>query len=101
VTYAVLLGSSARRALSERLPESAAFAVYEFLSGPLAANPHRVGAPLRGQYEGQWRAKRGEYRVRYRIDEKDQIVYVLDIEHRRDAYYPGRAEARPLMPSRT
>jgi mRNA-degrading endonuclease RelE of RelBE toxin-antitoxin system len=33
---------------------------------------------------------RGEYRVRYQIDDKDQIVYVLDIEHRR-AYYPGRA----------
>ena len=44
-----------------------------------------MGAPLQKPFEGQWRARRGEYRVRYRIDDEARIVYVLDIGHRRDA----------------
>jgi len=41
------------------------------------------GAPLRTHYEGLWRARRGEYRVRYRIDEAERQIVVLDIDHRR------------------
>jgi mRNA-degrading endonuclease RelE of RelBE toxin-antitoxin system len=45
-----------------------------------------VGAPLRKPFEGQWRARRGTYRIRYRIDETTRTNYVLDVEHRPDAY---------------
>ncbi|WP_019873465.1 type II toxin-antitoxin system RelE family toxin [Sporichthya polymorpha] len=62
-----------------------AFAVWEFVSGPLLARPTIVGAPLRAPLEGLWRARRGEYRVRYRIDADRRHVVVLDIDHRRDA----------------
>jgi mRNA-degrading endonuclease RelE of RelBE toxin-antitoxin system len=72
--------------LTERLPEAAASACVEFLYGPLATEPHRVGAPLRKPFEGQWRARRGEYRVRYTIDDQNDTVTVVDISHRRDAY---------------
>jgi mRNA-degrading endonuclease RelE of RelBE toxin-antitoxin system len=41
---------------------------------------------LRKPFDGRWRARRGTYRIRYRIDEDSRTVYVLDIEHRRDAY---------------
>jgi mRNA-degrading endonuclease RelE of RelBE toxin-antitoxin system len=41
---------------------------------------------LRKPFEGQWRARRGEYRVRYSVDDQNQIVTVVDISHRRDAY---------------
>jgi mRNA-degrading endonuclease RelE of RelBE toxin-antitoxin system len=30
---------------------------------------------------------RGEYRIRYRIDEERHRVIVVDIDHRRDAYH--------------
>jgi mRNA-degrading endonuclease RelE of RelBE toxin-antitoxin system len=85
-TWTIAVTGSARRQLSEQLPEAVAAACIEFLKGPLSANPHRVGAPLRKPFEGQWRARRGTYRIRYRIDEGSRTVYVLDIEHRRDAY---------------
>jgi mRNA interferase RelE/StbE len=52
--------------------------------GALTDNPQRVGAPLRKPFEGLWRARRGEYRVRYRIEE--ELITVVDISHRRDAY---------------
>jgi mRNA-degrading endonuclease RelE of RelBE toxin-antitoxin system len=86
VSYRVQVTRSAARRLAESLPEAAAAACKEFLYGPLAENPHRVGSPLRKPFEGHWRARRGEYRVRYMIDEAASAVNVLDISHRRDAY---------------
>jgi mRNA interferase RelE/StbE len=61
-------------------------ACVEFLYGPLVENPQRVAAPLRKPFDGYWRARRGEYRVRYTIDDSSQTVQVLDISRRRDAY---------------
>jgi mRNA-degrading endonuclease RelE of RelBE toxin-antitoxin system len=45
-----------------------------------------VGTPLRKPFEGQWRARRGEYRIRYAIDDDAGTIHILDIDHRRDAY---------------
>jgi mRNA-degrading endonuclease RelE of RelBE toxin-antitoxin system len=86
VTFRVVVARSAARRLAEQLPEAVAAACVEFIFGPLADDPHRVGARLRKPFEGQWRARRGEYRVRYRIDDPEETVYVLDVDHRRDAY---------------
>ncbi len=86
--YRILLAPGARRALTDVLPDAAAFAAWEFISGPLAEAPHRVGASLRAPFAGQWRARRGEYRVRYDIDDGRRTVRILDIDHRRDAYRP-------------
>lgn len=84
--FRVVVTQTAARQLDEHLPEAVAAACVEFLFGSLAEKPLRVGAPLRAPFVGQWRAPRGEYRVRYRIQEAEQIVYVLDVDHRRDAY---------------
>lgn len=86
MTYRVRVAPSAARRWPEALPEPVAAACIEFMSGPLADNPQRVGAPLRKPFEGQWRARRGEYRVRYRIDEGKKTVFVVDIDHRRNIY---------------
>jgi mRNA interferase RelE/StbE len=78
----------ARRAL-RRLPEKVAAAVVEFVYGPLASNPNRVGRPLRFELEGADSAHRGDYRVVYRIDKQYRRVHVLAIGHRSDIYRPG------------
>lgn len=85
--YDVVVTSGVRRALAQTLPSAAAFAAMEFIYGALAQNPSRVGAALRAPFEGLYRARRGEYRVRYQIDEDQHRVIVLDIDHRRDAYH--------------
>jgi mRNA interferase RelE/StbE len=85
--YEIALPPGVKRALLETLPASAAFAAFAFISGPLAANPQRVGAPLRAPFEGYPRARRGEYRVRHRIDDTEHRVYVVDVDHCRDAYH--------------
>lgn len=45
--YELVISPTARRQLTERLPESVAFAAYEFIVGPLLDNPQRVGKRLR------------------------------------------------------
>lgn len=84
--YEVVLAPGARRALAHALPPAAAFAAWEFINGPLRRQPRTVGAPLRAPFDGLWRARRGEYRVRYRIDDDNRRVIIPDIDHRRDAY---------------
>lgn len=86
MSFRVVVTRTAARQLPEHLPQSVATACVEFIFGPLAENPQRVGAALRAPFVGHWRARRGEYRVRYRIDEAEQVVYVLDVYHRRDVY---------------
>ncbi|GAA3514549.1 type II toxin-antitoxin system mRNA interferase RelE [Aeromicrobium panaciterrae] len=86
MTYEVILSSQARRALTDDLPEVVAAACWEFLIGSLAENPQRVGKPLRGELEGRYSARRGEFRVIYRIIEERIRVEVINIRHRRDAY---------------
>jgi mRNA interferase RelE/StbE len=54
----------------------------------LITQPHRVGKPLRGELTGIWSARRGTYRILYRVQENPREVVVLRIEHRRDVYRP-------------
>jgi mRNA interferase RelE/StbE len=84
--YELRTTSTVRRALSETLPESVAAAAYEFITGPLLADPHRIGKRLLPPMDDRFSARRGTYRVMYRIDDKDRVVTVVDVAHRRDAY---------------
>jgi mRNA-degrading endonuclease RelE of RelBE toxin-antitoxin system len=36
--------------------------------------------------DDRFSARRGTYRVIYRIDDKNQIVTAVDVDHRRDVY---------------
>jgi mRNA interferase RelE/StbE len=72
--------------MSERVPVQVAVAVYELVTGPLAANPHRVGKQLDPPMDDQWSARRGDYRVLYRVQEDKRQIYITRISHRRDAY---------------
>lgn len=83
--FEVAWTSAARRSLN-RLPEKIATAVVEFVYGSLAANPPRVGKPLKLDLLGLHSARQGDYRVIYRIDTERRRVDVLGVEHRADAY---------------
>ncbi|WP_131745829.1 type II toxin-antitoxin system RelE/ParE family toxin [Frankia sp. Cppng1_Ct_nod] len=86
--YELVLTPPARRALTDQLPEAVATAAVEFLTTALVTAPRRVGKPLRFDLEGIWAARRGTYRILYRINEDKHEVVVLRVEHRRDAYRP-------------
>lgn len=84
--YELRFQSAARRSIAHRLPEPVAAAVMQFCDSALAVNPHRVGKPLLGQLTGCHGARRGTYRIVYRIDENARTVHILDVDHRADIY---------------
>jgi mRNA-degrading endonuclease RelE of RelBE toxin-antitoxin system len=85
-SYELVLTPPAARAIRSGLSEAVAAAVIEFLTGALVDNPRRVGRRLRGDLAGIHSARRGTYRVLYRINEEDREVIVVRIEIRSDAY---------------
>ena len=84
--YTLRTTPTVRRALTETLPEAVAAAAYEFITGPLLSQPHRVGKRLLAPLDDRFSARRGTYRVIYRIDDRTRVVTVVDIGHRRDVY---------------
>jgi len=87
VTYRVVVTSPALRGIN-RLPPKIHLAVAEFINGPLAENPHRVGKPLRDDPTKRYTARVGVYRVIYRIEDQVHVVSVVRVGHRADIYRP-------------
>ena len=53
----------------------------------LEKQPRPPGArQLAGQMKGAWRIRVGSYRVLYDIDDQQNIVIILAVLHRREAY---------------
>lgn len=83
--YRVRYTAAARRALAT-LPEKIATAALEFIAGPLAENPHRLGKQLLPPLHPLYAARRGEYRVLYEIFDDVIQIDIIDVAHRRDVY---------------
>jgi mRNA interferase RelE/StbE len=86
--YELIVAGPLARAIAEQLPDAVSAAVIEFMTGALLADPHRVGRELRNELAGVFTARRGTYRVLYRIDDERREVTVLRVDHRRDVYRP-------------
>jgi mRNA interferase RelE/StbE len=84
--YELRLSGAARRSLEQELPLPVALAVWEFCSGPLRGDPRRVGKPLGRELVGYFSARRGAYRVIYRLVDEETVIHVVRIEHRADVY---------------
>ena len=73
---------TAKRALT-RLPEKVAAAAVGLIYGTVTENPRRVGNQLRRELEGLHSARRGDFRIIYRISD---VVTIVAIDHRADVY---------------
>jgi len=87
--YTLRIVSTARRHLAEDLPAAVAFAAHELTNGPLLHSPRRVGTQLMPPLDDRYSARRGTYRVLYRIDETARTVTVLAVGPRGEIYRPG------------
>lgn len=79
------MAASAERGLN-RLPPKVASAIVDFMVGPLVDDPHRVGKPLLRELSGYLAARRGVYRIIYRVNEEAGTVEVVRIDHRSRIY---------------
>lgn len=84
--YELVMAAPAARAIAEELPEPVAHAVIDLITGPLLEDPYRIGRELHHELHGIFAARRGTYRVLYRIDEERREVTVIRVDHRRDVY---------------
>jgi mRNA interferase RelE/StbE len=84
--YELIVARPAAKAIAEILPEPVAAAVIDLITGSLLEQPHRIGRQLRKELAGIHSARRGTYRVLYRIDDNEGTVTVLRIDHRSDVH---------------
>lgn len=52
----------------------------------LTKDPKGLGKPLKGDFGGYWRYRWGDYRVIYKISEREILIIVLRIGHRKEIY---------------
>jgi len=83
--WRLVVAAPAERSLG-KLTEGVAGAIVEFMVGPLVESPTIVGKPLQRELSEYWSARRGSYRVIYRLDVDQHEIVVVRIEHRSDAY---------------
>lgn len=50
------------------------------------ANPRSSGKALQGEFKGLWRYRIGDYRVICQIKDKELVILVIDLAHRKDIY---------------
>jgi mRNA interferase RelE/StbE len=86
-SYTVARTSPAKRAL-KNLPEKAATAAVEFIYGSLSRNPYRISKPLRFELAGLRSARRGDFRILFRINSEQRVIEIVTLEHRSDVYRP-------------
>ncbi len=85
VDYEVRVTATATRSLQALTPRVAEHLV-AFIFGSLRANPRRRGKPLKRDLAGYWSARRGDYRVIYRLDDDTKTLPVYLVAHRAHAY---------------
>ncbi len=81
--YEVRISARAKRDVL-CLPDKIGAACIEFIFGPFAGNPLRLGGPLSGHFAGLRSARRGSYRVIFRLDDQVRRIDIVHIDHRGD-----------------
>ncbi|MEI7939928.1 MAG: type II toxin-antitoxin system RelE/ParE family toxin [Verrucomicrobiota bacterium] len=83
MTYRVILPKSVQKVL-DRLPDDVAGRVLARLRG-LESNPRPPDVnKLKGRQA--WRIRVGDYRILYEIHDRELVVIVVTIGHRREVY---------------
>jgi mRNA interferase RelE/StbE len=69
----------------QALPLKVLPAMWEVI-GLIADNPFRMGAALRRELVGEFAARRGPFRVLYRVDTETGMVEIRAVAHRSKSY---------------
>ena len=70
----------------KKLDKSTARKILEKIEKYLARDPKNLGKLLKGEFQGYWRYRWEDYRVIYKISEKEILIVVLRIGHRKSIY---------------
>jgi mRNA interferase RelE/StbE len=70
----------------KKLDKATARKILNRIETYLAQDPKELGKPLKGEFQGYWRYRWGDYRVIYKISEREILILVLRISNRKDVY---------------
>ena len=72
----------------KKLDRTAAARIVRTLETRIAVldDPRSLGAPLKGEHEGYWRWRIGDYRVVARIEDRRITILIVRVAHRGEAY---------------
>lgn len=82
--YKIYLERSAERDLKKLSAENFHRVISQIAA--LAENPRPAGCRKIVRSKGDWRIRIGNYRVIYEIDESSEVVRIMMVKHRREAY---------------
>lgn len=83
--YKVVYLDSVQKDL-ERLDRPACKRILDKIEKYLAKDPKGLGKALTGEFQGLWRYRFGDFRVIYKIAEKEILILVARIGHRKNIY---------------
>jgi mRNA interferase RelE/StbE len=69
-----------------KLPSAMRSSVRAAIEQRLMVDPISVGKPLRYALRGHRRLRVGDWRIVYRADVANRIVFIVAIDHRKDVY---------------
>ena len=87
MAWTIKILDSAKQDL-KKLDKPAQKRIASFLQNRLANfdDPKRLGKALQGQYAGYWRYRVGDYRLICHLENKELVILVAEIGHRKDVY---------------
>ena len=87
MAWTVKLDSYAVRQL-KKIDKQAQQRIVDYLQKRIAGgeNPRRLGKPLTGHFSSLWRYRVGDYRLVCKIKDKEVMVLVVNIWHRKEVY---------------
>lgn len=88
--YRVEWSEKAKKNLNKIDPKEKDTIIYK-VENKLAYDPYgretvNTVKPMKGNQKGKWRYRIGDYRVIYKIFEKEIYIEILDVGHRKDIY---------------
>jgi len=87
VAWRIEITRTAERQIT-KLDRTAQKSIQRFLRDRLAStdNPRQFGKPLRGEKQGLWRYRVGNYRLICNLQDERITVLVLEVGHRKGIY---------------
>ncbi|BAY75203.1 plasmid stabilization system protein like [Nostoc linckia NIES-25] len=84
MSYTVIISKSVQKQIDD-LPNDITLRVIEKIQN-LAVEPRPDGIVKLKGFDNEYRIRIGDYRVRYEIDDENQLVQILQCKHRKDVY---------------
>lgn len=84
MSYTVSISKSVQKQI-DNLPNDVVNRAVEKIQS-LASEPRPDGVVKLKGFDNEYRIRVGDYRIRYEVDDENQLVQILQCKHRKDVY---------------